>query len=251
MKINVESRGAVASKKKILVVDDEVKIIKLVRTYLEGSGFEVVSASQGTEALAAFNCLKLDLIVLDLMLPEMDGFDVARVIRRNSDVPIIMLTARVEETDKIVGLELGADDYVVKPFSPRELVARVRAVLRRTKQISGLKAVQGQDQIISVGSLLLDLSKRKATLNGLRIKLTAMQFDLLALLASQPGQVFTRRQILQSVQGVAFEGYERTIDAHIKNLRRALGNDSHKPDLIQTMRGVGYAFAEPQNDTSE
>ncbi len=238
-------------KKKILVVDDEIKIVKLVRTYLEGSGFDVVTASEGKEALAVFNSQPLDLIVLDLMLPEIDGLDVARGIRRKSDVPIIMLTARVEETDIIVGLELGADDYVVKPFSPRELVARVRAVLRRIEQSSRLKAGQGHDRIISVGKLLVDLSKRKVTLGGKRIRLTAMQFDLLVLLASQPGQVFTRRQILQAVQGVAFEGYERTIDAHIKNLRRMLGDGSHNPKLIHTIRGVGYAYAEPQTDTPE
>ena len=236
-------------KKKILVVDDEIKIASLVSTYLKGSGYDVVIASDGREALAVFDSESPDLIVLDLMLPEIDGFDVARDIRRKSDTPIIMLTARVEETDKVVGLELGADDYVVKPFSPRELVARVRAVLRRMEK--QLQPTEEHSSIVKVGTLLLDLSKRKAVLNAKQIKLTAVQFDLLAVLAAHPGQVFTRRQILQAVQGATFEGYERTIDAHIKNLRRSLGDQSHDPALIHTIRGVGYAFAEPQAKNSE
>ena len=238
-------------KQKILVVDDEIKIANLVRIYLEGSGYDVVIASEGREALALFDSELPDLIILDLMLPEMDGFDVARNIRRKSDVPIIMLTARVEETDKIVGLELGADDYVVKPFSPRELVARVRAILRRLEKLTHPAAEPGNPDLVKAGRLSLDISKRKAILDTKLVKLTALQFDLLVILASHPGQVFTRCQILQAVQGSTFEGYERTIDAHIKNLRRTLGDKSHDPMLIHTIRGVGYAFAEPQAETSE
>ncbi|MEW5958168.1 MAG: response regulator transcription factor [Chloroflexota bacterium] len=225
---------------KILVVDDEQKMVKLVRTYLEGAGFRVVVAYDGQEALAIFRHEQPDLLVLDLMLPEIDGLDVARTIRRASNVPIIMLTARAEETDRLIGLELGADDYVVKPFSPRELVARVRAVLRR------VGAGPAQPQLITAGTLALDLGRREARLAGRPIPLTTAQFDLLTVLAQHPGQVFSRMQLLDAVQGEAFEGYERTVDAHIKNLRRALGDDPRDPRYILTVRGVGYKFAEPE-----
>lgn len=225
---------------KILVVDDERKMVKLVRTYLEGAGFKVVVAYDGQEALAVFRHEQPDLIVLDLMLPEIDGLDVARAIRRASDVPLIMLTARAEEADRLIGLELGADDYVVKPFSPRELVARVRAVLRR------VEAGSIQPQVITAGDLSLDLGRREARLAGRQVELTTAQFDLLAVLAQRPGQVFSRIQLLDAVQGEAFAGYERTVDAHIKNLRRALGDDPRDPQYILTVRGVGYKFAEPE-----
>lgn len=225
---------------KILVVDDEQKMVKLVRTYLEGAGFRVVVAYDGQEALAVFRHEQPDLVVLDLLLPEIDGLDVARTIRRTSDVPIIMLTARAEETDRLIGLELGADDYVVKPFSPRELVARVRAVLRR------VEAGPASPQLITTGALTLDLGRREARLAGRPIPLTTAQFDLLTVLAQHPGQVFSRMQLLDAVQGEAFEGYERTVDAHIKNLRRALGDDPRDPRYILTVRGVGYKLAEPE-----
>lgn len=225
---------------KIMVVDDEQKMVKLVRTYLEGAGFRVVVAYDGQEALAVFRHEQPDLVVLDLLLPEIDGLDVARTIRRASNVPIIMLTARAEETDRLIGLELGADDYVVKPFSPRELVARVRAVLRR------VGAGPAQPQLITAGALALDLGRREARLAGQPIPLTTAQFDLLTVLAQHPGQVFSRMQLLDAVQGEAFEGYERTVDAHIKNLRRALGDDPRDPRYILTVRGVGYKFAEPE-----
>jgi two-component system alkaline phosphatase synthesis response regulator PhoP len=225
---------------KILVVDDEQKMVKLVRTYLEGAGFKVVAAYDGQEALAVFRHEQPDLIVLDLLLPEIDGLDVARAIRRASDVPLIMLTARAEEADRLIGLELGADDYVVKPFSPRELVARVRAVLRR------VEAGSIQPQVIAAGDLSLDLRRREARLAGRRVELTTAQFDLLTVLAQRPGQVFSRMQLLDAVQGEAFEGYERTVDAHIKNLRRALGDDPRDSRYILTVRGVGYKFAEPE-----
>jgi DNA-binding response OmpR family regulator len=231
---------------KILVVDDEQKMVKLVRSYLEGAGFKVVMAFDGQQALTLFRHEQPDLIVLDLMLPEIDGLDVARTIRRTSDVPIIMLTAKAEETDRLIGLELGADDYVVKPFSPRELVARVRAVLRRTSKASADETGFAPPPVIKVGDLVLDLGRRETRLAGQRIELTTIQFDLLAFLAQHPGQVFTRLHLLDAVQGEAFEGYERTIDAHIKNLRQALGDDSRNPRYILTIRGVGYKLLDPE-----
>jgi DNA-binding response OmpR family regulator len=233
---------------KILVVDDEQKMVKLVRTYLEGSGFKVAVAYDGQEALTVFRHERPDLIVLDLLLPKIDGLDVARTIRRTSDVPIIMLTARAEETDRLIGLELGADDYVVKPFSPRELVARVRAVLRRAARPSGDAVTLPASQVISVGELTLDLGRREARLAGRSVELTTIQFDLLTVLAQRPGQVFSRLQLLDAVQGEAFAGYERTIDVHIKNLRQALGDDSRNPRYILTVRGVGYKLIEPESD---
>jgi DNA-binding response OmpR family regulator len=222
--------------KTILVVDDEPKIVKLVRAYLERAGFTVVTAHNGQEALAVFRYERPDLVVLDLMLPGMDGLDVCRAIRRSSDVPIIMLTARDEEVDRLIGLELGADDYIVKPFSPREVVARVRAVLRRT---------EGQllkSEVIISGDVTLDLLGRTVQVQGRPIELTAMEFDLLTVLARHPGQVLTRMQLLELVQGEGYEGYERTIDAHVKNLRRKLGDDPWNPRYIATVRSVGYRF---------
>jgi DNA-binding response OmpR family regulator len=231
---------------KILVVDDEQKMVKLVRAYLEGAGYKVVAAFNGQQALTLFRHEQPDLVVLDLMLPEIDGLDVARTIRRSSDAPIIMLTARADETDRLVGLELGADDYVVKPFSPRELVARVRAVLRRTAKSSADAEAFAAPPVINVGELSLDLGRREVRLAGRPVDLTTIQFDLLAVLARRPGQVFTRLQLLDAVQGETFEGYERTIDAHIKNLRQALGDDPRDPRYILTVRGVGYKMLDAE-----
>jgi DNA-binding response OmpR family regulator len=228
--------------RKILVVDDELKIVRLVRAYLEGTGFRVVVAYDGQEALAVFRHEQPDLVILDLNLPGMDGLDVCRAIRRRSDVPIIMLTARIEEADRLIGLELGADDYVVKPFSPREVVARVRAVLRRTE------GLLRQPEVIVVSDVALDLPRRQARVGGRLLDLTAMEFDLLAVLARRPGQVFSRVQLLDLVQGGAFEGYERTIDAHVKNLRKKLGDDPRRPRYIETVRGLGYRFLEETDD---
>lgn len=246
---------------KILVVDDEQKMVKLVRTYLEGAGFRVVTAFDGQEALTLFRHEQPDLIVLDLMLPGIDGLDVARAVRRTSEVPIIMLTARAEEIDRLIGLELGADDYVIKPFSPRELVARVRTVLRRTGSSAlvargGSASTAGESSftappLIHVGKLTLDLGQREARLAGRPVELTMMQFDLLAFLARHPGQVFTRLQLLYAVQGEAFEGYERTIDVHIKNLRQALGDDARDPTYILTTRGVGYKLHDFERDDAD
>lgn len=222
--------------RKILVVDDEAEIVRLVRAYLERAGFAVVTASEGHQALAVFRHERPNLVVLDLNLPGMDGLDVCRALRRDSDVPIIMLTARIEETDRLIGLELGADDYIVKPFSPREVVARVRTVLRRAE------GIPVRPEVISSAGVMLDMTQRAASLNGQPLDLTTMEFDLLALLVQHPGQVFTRLQLLEGTQDIAYEGYERTIDVHIKNLRKKLGDDSQEPRFIETMRGVGYRF---------
>ena len=221
---------------KILVVDDEPEIVKLVRAYLEHAGFSVVTANEGHQALAVFRHERPNLVILDLNLPGLDGLDVCRALRRDTDIPIIMLTARLEETDRLIGLELGADDYVVKPFSPREIVARVRAVLRRAE------GTPVRPEVISTAGVTLDLTQRIATKNGQLLELTTMEFDLLALLAEHPGQVFSRLQLLERTQGAAYEGYERTIDVHIKNLRIKLGDNPQNPQYIETVRGVGYRF---------
>jgi len=220
----------------ILVVDDERKIVRLARDYLQTNGFQVRSTGDGNQAMAIFRHEKPDLIVLDLMLPGMDGLDVCRMIRRESDVPIIMLTARVEEADRLIGLELGADDYIVKPFSPRELVARVRAVLRR---------VQGnvmKDGMIRIGDLEIDLKGHCVRRAGESLDLTHLQFQLVAAMAEHPGQTFTRAQLLSRLHGHAYDGYDRSIDAHVKNLRGRLERDPSNPIYIQTVYGVGYKF---------
>jgi DNA-binding response OmpR family regulator len=223
---------------KILVVDDEMKIARLVKDYLSEAGFDVALASTGQGAVAAVRSDRPDLVVLDLGLPGMDGYDVTRTIRSGgSAIPIIMLTARSEETDRIVGLELGADDYVVKPFSPRELVARVKAVLRRT---GGEVATE----TLRAGDLVISLPHRTVERDGVRIDLTTSEFELLRALASSPGRVFTRGQLLDSIRGVSFESYERAIDAHIKNLRKKLEPDPRHPTYVLTVYGVGYKFSD-------
>ena len=224
--------------KTILVVDDEPKIVQLARDYLEHAGFTVIVAADGPTALHAARSSKPDLIVLDLGLPQTDGLDVTRSIRKDSDVPIIMLTARSEESDKLIGLELGADDYLTKPFSPKELVARVRTVLRRTERTSS------PDEIIRAADLVLDVPRLRLTIDHRLIELTPTEFQLLATLARQPGRIFTRAQLLDAVRGVAFESYERAIDAHIKNIRRKLEPDPRAPRYLLTVYGVGYKFAE-------
>ena len=224
---------------KILVVDDELKIARLVRDYLTEAGFDVVLAGTGPGALAAARSDQPDLVVLDLGLPGMDGYDVTRSIRRHSAIPIIMLTARSEETDRIIGLELGADDYVVKPFSPREVSARVKALLRRSRSPE-----TATDDLLEVGRLRIDQARRLVTLSGSQIELTVLEFDLLATLASAPGRVFTRRQLLERVWGWDFFGDERVVDVHIRNLRQALGDDAQNPSVVATVRGVGYKLVE-------
>ena len=221
---------------RVLVVDDDPGIVKLVRAYLEQAGFAVLTASDGKRAMQIARNDKPDLVILDLMLPEMDGWDVCRALRKESDVPIIMLTARVEESDKLIGLELGADDYVTKPFSPRELVARVRSVLRRAE---GRPPVPER---FSHGDITVDLSRHEVEVRGQTIELTPTEFDLLATLMEDPGRAFTRSQLLESVQGYAYDGYERTIDVHIKNLRQKIEEDAGNPQLIKTIYGIGYKF---------
>jgi DNA-binding response OmpR family regulator len=226
--------------KTILVVDDERKIADLARDYLEHAGFAVRIAGDGEAALAAIRRDRPDLVVLDLGLPGVDGLDVTRAIRRDSSLPVIMLTARDDELDKLLGLELGADDYLTKPFSPRELVARVRAVLRRVDGASQPAA----DEIVRAGDLTLDVARMRADLAGRSVELTATEFTLLLTLARQPGRIFTRSQLLDAVHGVAFESYERAIDTHIKNIRRKLEPDPRRPTNILTVYGVGYRFAD-------
>jgi DNA-binding response OmpR family regulator len=226
--------------KTILVVDDEAKIADLARDYLEHAGFTVVTAADGRAALEALRRSRPDLVVLDLGLPELDGLDVTREIRRDSSTPIVMLTARDDELDKLLGLELGADDYLTKPFSPRELVARVRAVLRR----SDAGTLPAPGEIVRAGALTLDLPRMRAELGDRSIDLTPTEFQLLAALARQPGRIFTRSQLLDAVHGVAFESYERAIDTHIKNIRRKLEPDPRRPVHILTVYGVGYRFAD-------
>jgi two-component system alkaline phosphatase synthesis response regulator PhoP len=223
---------------KVLVVDDEPKIVRQARDYLERAGFQVVAAGDGRTALAVARGERPDMIVLDLNLPQLDGLDVCRALRRESDVPIIMLTARAEEADRLIGLELGADDYVTKPFSPRELVARVRAVLRR---VSGGVHQPG---LVRAGDLEIDLRAFRVTRAGEEIPLTRSEFNLLAVLAQHPGQVFTRAQLLDRLHGVAYDGYDRSIDAHVKNLRRKLEPDPVAPRYVETVYGVGYRFSD-------
>ena len=221
----------------ILIVDDEPKIVRLVHDFLEDSGFGVASASSGEEALMRVRTERPDLVVLDLGLPGLDGLDVTRVIRRSGDLPIIMLTARDDETDKLIGLELGADDYITKPFSPRELVARIRAVLRR-------HAAAGDPETLRANDLVLDVPRMRVTRGGDPVDLTATEFSLLASMARQPGRVFTRSQLLDAIHGVAFESYERAIDAHVKNIRRKLERDPRSPRYLLTVYGVGYRLAD-------
>jgi two-component system, OmpR family, alkaline phosphatase synthesis response regulator PhoP len=227
--------------KTILVVDDEPKIVQLVRDYLERAGFKVLVAGDGKAALNLARSEKPDMLVLDLGLPEMDGLDVARELRKTSSVPILMLTARDEETDKLVGLELGADDYITKPFSPKELVARVRVVFRRVDA----PGLQSSVEVFNAADLTLDIPRMKVSTAGRQIEeLTPTEFELLSALARSPGRIFTRAQLLDAVHGVAFESYERAIDAHMKNIRRKIEPNPRQPVYILTVYGVGYKFAE-------
>lgn len=222
--------------KRILVVDDEKMIVRTVKAYLDQEGFKTYTAYDGEEALRAFNEKGPDLIILDLMLPKMSGIEVTKKIRSTSTVPIIMLTAKASEADRVVGLELGADDYVVKPFSPRELVARVRAVLRRIDGETG-----ASDRMVS-GKMEIDLRSREVAVDGKPIELTPTEFDLLSYLAHHPGQVFTRLQLLREVQGYTYDAFARTIDTHVKNLRHKIEVDPKDPKYILTVHGVGYRF---------
>jgi len=223
---------------KILVVDDEKKIVEILKGYLEREGYQIITAYDGRSALELARRDSPDLIILDLMLPEVSGWDVCRELRRKSDVPIIMLTARDDTTDKIIGLELGADDYVTKPFDPKEIVSRVRAVLRRSEGKTIVKAV------LNVGDIIIDTEKRIVRRGDSNIELTPIEFEIIRVLAENPGRVYSRMQLLDRVQGDAYEGYERTIDSHIKNLRRKLELDPEHPGYVITVYGVGYKLGD-------
>lgn len=223
--------------KKILVVDDKLELRTLLKSYLAQEGFEVAVASNGREALFVARNEKPDLIILDLMMPEMGGYDFMRSYNREADTPIIILTAKIEENEKVLGLELGADDYVTKPFSPRELTARVRAVLRRLEK-------QGVEQeILRAANIVVDRVGRVVTVNSKSIDLTPSEFDLLVTLMSTPGRVYSRLELLDRLQGTAYEGYERTIDVHIRNLRTKIEPDPSNPTYIETVYGAGYRFS--------
>jgi len=224
--------------RKILVVDDEKKIVEILKAYLEKEGYQVITAYDGRSALELARSRSPDLIILDLMLPEVSGWDVCRELRQRSEVPVIMLTARDDTTDKIVGLELGADDYVTKPFDPKEIISRVRAVLRRSEGKSVVKAV------LNVGDISIDTEKRLVRRGDINIELTPIEFEILRTLAENPGRVYSRMQLLDKVQGDAYEGYERTVDTHIKNLRKKLELDPEHPRYVVTVYGVGYKLGE-------
>lgn len=221
----------------VLIIDDEERLLSLVKAYLEKGGYRVVTAVNGRDGLFVARQEKPDLILLDIMMPEMDGHEFMRLHRRDAETPIILLTAKVEEDDKIIGLELGADDYITKPFSPRELLARVRAMLRRAKSNSAPPLV------LRNGNLSLDQESFLVKVDGERIDLTRSEFDLLATLMGSPGRVFSRLELLDRVQGTVFDGYERTIDVHVKNLRSKIEPNPRKPTFIETVYGIGYRLA--------
>lgn len=221
----------------ILIIEDEIELVKVIKSYLEKADFHVIYAYRGDTGLSLWEHDRPELVILDLNLPGMDGLDIAREIRRKSDTPIIMLTARAEETDQLIGLELGADDYITKPFSPRIVIARVRALLRRSL------SEKLDSDIIRVADLEIDLQSHTLTQSRKIIDLTPTEFELLVTLTSQPGRAFTRLQLLEAIQGTTYEGYERTIDAHIKNLRAKIERDTKNPKYIQTIFGVGYRFS--------
>jgi two-component system alkaline phosphatase synthesis response regulator PhoP len=221
----------------VLIIEDEKELANVLKAYLERSGYAVVMAYRGDEGLERWEKEKPDMVLLDLNLPGIDGIDIARKIRQEGDTPIIMVTARVEEVDRLLGLELGADDYITKPFSPREVVARVKAVLRRVD-----KAPINTQEILKVADLVIDQESHTVKQSGQELDLTPTEFSLLATMATQPGRAFSRLQLLETAQGVAYEGYERSIDAHIKNLRAKLGDDSKDPRYIETVFGIGYRF---------
>lgn len=221
----------------VLIVDDDVKLVTLLKTYFAKNGFLTYSASDGLTALKVLQEQAPDIMVLDLMLPGLDGWEVCRRIRRDNDIPILMLTARDEESDRLIGLEIGADDYVTKPFSPKEVVARAKVILRRTnRQII-------QQEPIKAGSLSIDIARHLVLKNGLPVELTPTEFKLLEVFASNTNKVLSRLQLVEQTQGYSFEGYERTIDAHIKNLRRKIEDNPKEPEYIQTVYGIGYKFA--------
>lgn len=226
----------------VLIIEDEPELVKVLRSYLEQANYHVLTAFRGDTGLSTWQHKRPDLVILDLNLPGMDGLDVAREIRRRADTPLIMLTARVDEMDELIGLELGADDYITKPFSPRVVLARVRALLRRTG--SG----PAENEMLRVADLEIDRQAHTVTRLVQQIDLTPTEFNLLVAMAEQPGRAFTRLQLLEAAQGAAYEGYERTIDAHVKNLRAKLEMDPKNPQYIETVFGIGYKFAREPRD---
>jgi len=229
---------------KVLVVDDDEKILKILTAYLEKEGYLVLTAKDGWEAVDKARQLRPDIVLLDVMLPSLDGWGVCKEIRRTSDVPIIMLTARDAEADRIIGLELGADDYVVKPFSPKEVIARIRAIFRRLQPTDRR---EDKHRILQIGNMVLDQSSHSLVVAGVPVDLTPTEYKLLELFLAHPGQVFSRLQLIEKVQGDVFEGYERTVDSHIKNLRKKLNASIDDPHYIRTIYGMGYKLAGDQH----
>lgn len=229
-------------KKTVLVVDDNEKIVEVLAAYLEAAGYDVVTAHDGESALARVREKRPDIALLDIMLPGVDGIELTRRFQREHDLPVILVTAKTDEIDRLIGLEVGADDYVSKPFSPREVVARVKAVLRRVDRAGSAAA----GEVIRVGDLAIDVGRREVTVDGKPVELTRTEFELLATMAAHPGRVYSRLQLLEAVSGDAFEGYERTIDAHVKNIRRKIGDDPKEPRYIRTVFGVGYKVEPPR-----
>jgi two-component system, OmpR family, alkaline phosphatase synthesis response regulator PhoP len=230
--------------RRILVVDDNPKIVEVLQAYLAAEGFDVDTAADGPGAVEAVASHVPDLALLDVMLPGIDGIELTRRFQREHDLPVILVTARIDEVDRLIGLEVGADDYISKPFSPREVVARVKAVLRRVDRDRSGSGAEG-GETLRLGDLSIDLGGRDVTLGDQHVELTRTEFDILVALAGHPGRVYTRMQLMEAAQGDAFEGYERTIDAHVKNLRRKLGDDPREPRFVRTVFGVGYKMEVP------
>lgn len=228
--------------KTVLVVDDNEKIVEVLAAYLQASGYEVVTAHDGDAALATVREKRPDIALLDIMLPGIDGIELTRRFQREYDLPVILVTAKTDEIDRLIGLEVGADDYVSKPFSPREVVARVKAVLRRVERAGS----GGANEVVAVGDLVIDIGRREVSVEGTPVELTRTEFEILSTMASHPGRVYSRLQLLEAVSGDAFEGYERTIDAHVKNIRRKIGDDPKEPRYIRTVFGVGYKVEPPR-----
>ncbi len=227
----------------VLIVDDDKKITDLLKAYFVKENFTVLTAYDGQDALITVKAHNPDIVILDLMLPVLDGFEVLKRMRKDTNIPVIMLTARDEETDKLIGLEIGADDYIAKPFSPKEVVARVKAVLRR------VQPVQDISREIKVGEITVDLKKYEVKKKGRPIEFTPIEFKIFELLCQNPGQVYSRLQIIEKVQGYEFDGYDRTVDAHIKNIRKKIEENPQKPEYLVTVFGVGYKLVSP--DTEE
>jgi two-component system response regulator BaeR len=221
--------------KKVLIIEDEAQIASILKDYFQQSGFEVHTLDSGAKAVDTIKRLVPDAVILDLMLPDTDGLEICRQVRKFSNVPMLMATAKVEEVDRLIGLELGADDYICKPYSPREVVARVKAVLRRL-------APEAMEDVLTAGPIVIQPSKYQVTVNGNDLSLTRSEFELLYIMAKQPGRVFSRTDLIANVHGYEFEGYERTIDSHVKNLRKKIASVLNNKDVIQTVYGVGYKF---------